>query len=54
MPSQEDHQARFYEDYRKVAEQYDKEFLKRYDDDLNVTLIFVSNRVQDHAVTDTR
>ena len=39
---QEDHQARFYEHYRKVAEEYDKEFLKRYDEDLNTTLIFVS------------
>jgi hypothetical protein len=25
-----------------VAEQYDKEFLKKYDEDLNTTLIFVS------------
>lgn len=41
-PTQEDHQARFYEDYHKVAEEYDKEFLKRYDEDLNTTLIFVS------------
>ena len=39
---QEDHQARFYEAYRKVAEEYDKEFLKKYDEDLNTTLIFVS------------
>jgi hypothetical protein len=38
----EDHQARFYEDYRKVADEYDKEFLKKYDEDLNTTLIFVS------------
>ena len=40
--NQEDHQARFYESYRKVAEEYDKEFLKKYDEDLNTTLIFVS------------
>ena len=33
---------RFYEDYRKVAEEYDREFNKRYDDDLNTSLIFVS------------
>ena len=39
---QEDHEARFYEDYRKVAEEYDKEFIKKYDEDLNTTLIFVS------------
>jgi hypothetical protein len=38
----EDLRARFYEDYRKVAEEYDKEFNKRYDEDLNTTLIFVS------------
>jgi hypothetical protein len=41
--NQEDHQARFYEDYRKVAEEYDKDFLKKYDEDLNTTLIFVSS-----------
>ena len=42
LPVQEDHQSRFYADYRKVAEEYDKEFLKKYDEDLNTTLIFVS------------
>lgn len=42
MPTREDHQARFYEDYRKVAEEYDREFLKKHDEDLNTTLIFVS------------
>ena len=42
MPTQEDHQTHFYENYRKVAEEYDKEFLKKYDEDLNTTLIFVS------------
>ena len=38
----EDHQARFYEVYRKVAEEYDEDFLKKYEEDLNTTLIFVS------------
>ena len=38
----EDIRSRFYEDYRKVADEYDKEFNKRYDEDLNTTLIFVS------------
>jgi len=38
----EDIRSRFYEDYHKVAEEYDKEFNKRYDEDLNTTLIFVS------------
>lgn len=42
MPTEGDYQARFYEDYRKVAEEYDKEFLKKHDEDLNTTLIFVS------------
>lgn len=42
LPTQEDHKARFYDNYRKVAEEYDKEFLKKYEEDLNTTLIFVS------------
>ena len=40
----EDYQARFYETYRREAEDYDKEFIKKYDEDLNTTLIFVSLR----------
>lgn len=39
---QVDHQAQFYERYRGVAEEYDKGFIKKYDEDLNTTLIFVS------------
>lgn len=43
LPStQEDPRARFFDDYRKEAEEYDKEFMKKYDEDLNTTLIFVS------------
>lgn len=42
LPVQEDHQAQFYEDYRKVADEYEKEFLKKYGEDLNATLIFAS------------
>ena len=38
----EDYRARFYETYRREAEDYDKEFIKKYDEDLNTTLIFVS------------
>ena len=38
----EDVRSRFYEGYRKVSEEYDKDFNKRYDEDLNTTLIFVS------------
>ena len=41
-PDQGDHQAPFYEAYRKVAEEYDEEFLKKNEEDLNTTLIFVS------------
>lgn len=41
LPAQEDYKARFYESYRNVAEGYDKEFLKKYDEHLNTTLIFV-------------
>ncbi|KAF9780438.1 hypothetical protein BJ322DRAFT_981223, partial [Thelephora terrestris] len=36
----EDYQTRFYDNYRKVAEEYDKDFLKRYGEDLDTTLIF--------------
>ena len=41
-PPQEDLRAEFYAHYRKEAEEYDKEFVKKHDDDLNTTLIFVS------------
>ena len=41
-PLQEDCQTQFYQEYRKVAEEYDKDFLKKYEEDLNTTLIFVS------------
>ena len=41
-PIQEDHRAQFFECYRKEAEEYDREFIKKYDEDLNTTLIFVS------------
>ena len=40
--NQEDHQAKFYKYYHEVAMEFDKEFLKKYDDDLDTTLIFVS------------
>ena len=42
LPTQEDHRSRFYEHYHKEAEEYDREFMKKYDEDLNTTLIFVS------------
>ena len=40
--TREDHQAQFYEDYRREAEWYDREFMKKHEEDLNTTLIFVS------------
>ena len=41
-PPTEDHRARFYETYNQEAEDYDREFVKRYEGDLNTTLILVS------------
>jgi len=38
----EDYRTRFYETYRQEAEDYDREFTKKHDEDLNTTLIFVS------------
>ena len=44
VPSvQADHRTQFFEDYRKEADEYDREFMKKYDEDLNTTLIFVSS-----------
>ena len=43
VPStEEDHRSLFYEHYRKESEEYDEEFMTKYDEDLNTTLIFVS------------
>ncbi|KAF9780469.1 hypothetical protein BJ322DRAFT_1011815, partial [Thelephora terrestris] len=39
-PTQGEHQVRFYETYHRVAEEYDKDFLKKYGGDLDTTLIF--------------
>ena len=40
--SQQDHlRTEFYKHYQKETAEYDKEFMKKYDDDLNTTLIFV-------------
>ena len=43
LPSQEDQKARFYEECRKVAEEYDKEFPKKYDENLDATPTPVSS-----------
>lgn len=40
-PTQEDYRTKFYEMYRHESEEYDREFIKEYDEDLNTTLIFV-------------
>lgn len=37
-----DSRVKFYEKYYKVAEEYDKVFMKNHEEDLNTTLIFVS------------
>ena len=42
LPTKEDPETQFYTNYRKVAEEYDKEFLKKHDEDSDTTLIFVS------------
>lgn len=34
--------AEFYDKYKREADEYDKDFIKKYDQDLNTTLIFVS------------
>ena len=38
---QEDLRTRFYEHYRKEAEESDREFIKKYEEDPDTTLIFV-------------
>ena len=41
--TQEDPRSKIYGHYRKEAEEYDKEFMKKYEEDLDTTLIFVSS-----------
>jgi hypothetical protein len=38
-----DIRTKFFEMYKKEADEYDRVFYKKYEDDLNTTLIFVSN-----------
>lgn len=47
-PTKVDHRIKFYDRYRKEAEEYDKEFMKKHDEDLNTTLIFV--RLKGHTL----
>ena len=37
----EDLRTKFYERYRELADGYDKDFMKKYEKDLDTTLIFV-------------
>lgn len=41
FPARKDFRTKFYECYRKEAEEYDKEFMQKHGEDLNTTLIFV-------------
>jgi len=41
LPTQEHHRTEFYEVYRREAKEYDRDFIKKYDEDLNTTLVFV-------------
>ena len=38
-----DPRVKFYDKYYKVAEEYDNVFMKKHEEDLNTTLIFVSS-----------
>jgi hypothetical protein len=40
-PTQEDYRIRFYEMYRRESEEYDRELIWKYGEDLNSALIFV-------------
>ena len=54
--SQQDHlRTKFYKHYQKEAAEYDREFMKKYDDDLNTTLIFVrpAHRQNARSLTQT-
>lgn len=37
-----DSRVKFYDKYYKVAQEFDKVFMKKHEEDLNTTLIFVS------------
>ena len=32
----------FYDKFKRVADEHDRDFIKKYDEDMNTTLIFVS------------
>ena len=39
----------FYDKFQREADEYDRDFMKKYDEDLNTTLIFVSVSFRDSA-----
>ena len=43
LPTHDDRRAQFFKEYRQEAEEYDREFLGKYGEDLNTTLIFVGS-----------
>ena len=53
LSTQDGNEARFYDSYRKVAEEYDKDFLNKYGGDLDTTLIFVgsTSSFYEHVLT---
>ena len=40
-PTEGECRTKFYNHYREIAKEHDKEFLEKYDQDFNTTLIFV-------------
>ena len=46
-----DSRANFFTVYRKEAAEFDKDYIKKYDEDLNTTLIFVSNSIRIHPLS---
>ena len=42
--------AEFYDKFQGAADDHDRDFIKKYDDDLNTTLIFVSSYPQEPRV----
>ena len=45
-----DPRADFFAVYRKEAAEFDRDYAKKYDEDLNTTLIFVSNSIRIHPL----
>ena len=41
--------TKFYDVYRHEAEEYDRDFIKKHDEDLNTTLIFVGSVCSSHV-----